>query len=513
MPPFLQTLAKLPARSKLALGGSALAIVLVAFFMLRLASAPSYTTLMSGMDPAQTGKITAALDAQGIPYELQANGAALAVDKSQVAQARVALAGQGISTTGADGQAGFELFDKQKLGASDFQQQVTYQRALEGEIARTIGQVQGVQGAQVQLVLPKDDLFADTASPASAAVMLQGSADALAPGAVRGIAQLTASSVQGLKPENVTITDGTGAMLWPQGDAAGGAGGAGGLASKQAAQGTYERQLEANLDAMLARTLGPGKAQVQVNADLNVDKTTLNSLTYAKKGVPLHVQDDKERLRGTGARAGGTAGTGGNIPTYSAGAGAAGGNSNYQKSSKTTDFGVNKTVARTEKAPGTVQRLQVALVVDQSVSPAVVNNLKQAVASAAGVDPKRGDPPVAVAQMPFAKAPTPKAGPVPVGLLGPLKWAGLGLAALLFCFFMARHLRKREGETLAQPSWLTTIEEPVALAELERTREPVPAPADLPDRRPDQGMHQLGQLVEREPERVAAQLRQWMAED
>ncbi len=90
--------------------------------------------LSSGLDPAQTGKITAALDEQGIAYELRANGTALAVDKAQVAQARVALAGQGVAASGGSDE-GWQLFDEQKLGASEMQQKVTYQRALEGEIA------------------------------------------------------------------------------------------------------------------------------------------------------------------------------------------------------------------------------------------------------------------------------------------------------------------------------------------------------------------------------------------
>src|SRR5690349_22846249 len=224
MPPFVETFRALPARSKGIIAVSAVAILAIAFLMLRIAGAPSYTLLSSGLDPAQTGKVTAALDQQGIGYELRNNGTALAVEKGQVAQARVALAGQGVSVSSGS-QPGYELFDNQKLGASNFQDQVTYQRALEGEIARTISGVQGVSSPQVQLVMPQDDLFADTSTPATAAVMLGNSADTLEPGAVRGIAQLVASSVKGLKTENVTITDATGALLWPAGDGSGPAGG------------------------------------------------------------------------------------------------------------------------------------------------------------------------------------------------------------------------------------------------------------------------------------------------
>src|SRR3954447_5619163 len=256
MPPFIQNILALPGKTKALLGVSTFAVLAIAFIMLKVATAPSYALMSTGLDPAQTGKITAALDAQGIGYELRSNGTALAVDKAQVAQARVALAQQGVSAN-AGGNEGWKLFDNQKLGASEMQQQVTYQRALEGEIANTINGVSGVSGAQVQLVLPQDDLFADTATPATAAVMLGNPADTLEGGAVEGIAQLTASSVKGLKKDNVTITDSSGQLLWPQGDGVGGAGGSAG--GKQASEARFDRALESNLNAMLAQTLGPDK--------------------------------------------------------------------------------------------------------------------------------------------------------------------------------------------------------------------------------------------------------------
>ena len=513
MPSFAQTLMQLPTRSKIMLGLGALGVVFVLFFMLRLASAPSYTTLVSAIDPADTGKVTAALDEQGLGYELRANGTTVAVEKASVAQARIALASAGVSGTSGS-QQGFELFDEQKLGASDFQQKVTYQRALEGEIARTVEQVDGVSGAQVQLVLPEDSLFAEEASPATAAVMLTGPSDALEPGAVRGIAQLTASSVKGLKSESVTITDGSGQLLWPQGDDAGAAGGAPG-STKQAAELRYERELKASLDALLTQTLGPGKARVQVNADLNVDRTKREQLQVTGKAVPSVSTTETEKLEGGGAGAGGAAGTAGNIPTYSQGAGGGGADSNYDRKSKTVENIVPKTVTTTEVAPGAVNELQVALVVDKTVPPADFAAIQNAVKGAAGFDAKRGDV-FEAAQLAFAKPPAePKAGPVPVGMLGPLKWVGLGLATLIFMFFMTRSLRKREGDALASPSWLTEIEQPVPLAQLEAPAQQQPQQPTLvlPPREQDRPSQALDQLMDREPDRVAAQVRAWMAED
>jgi flagellar M-ring protein FliF len=513
MPPFVETFRALPTRSKAVIAVSAVAILGIAFLLLRVAGAPSYTMLSSGLDPAQTGKVTAALDEQGIGYELRNNGTALAVEKSQVAQARVTLAGQGVSLNSGSGQ-GFELFDQQKLGASEFQQQVTYQRALEGEIARTIGSMQGVSNPQVQLVLPEDDLFADEATPATAAVMLGNTADTLEPGAVRGMAQLVASSVKGLKTENVTITDSSGALLWPAGD---GTGAAGVAAGKQALEARYARGMEADLNQLLVRTLGAGKAQVKVTADLNADKTSVDQVTYDKKNaVPLKKQGETENLKGAGATAGGTAGTGSNIPTYSTGTGSGGSNSTYKRKTENTDFAVGKKVSRTEVAPGAVKKLNVALLVDKSVPAADFQAVQQAVTSAAGINTARGDT-MQAAQVPFAKLTAPKTGPVPTSLLGPLKWVGIGFASLLFLFFMRRSLRKREGEQLATPAWLTEIEDPMPLAQLEQQTQMMNVPQHptitLPPRAPDTNLQALDQLMEREPERVAAQVKQWMSED
>src|SRR4051812_5933123 len=372
-------------KGRLILAGSVLGIVLVAFLMLRMASAPSYSTVMAGVDPAQTGKITAALDAKGVKYEIQNNGTGSGVDRGQIAEARIALAEKGLPNSA---QPGMELFDKQKLGASDFQQQVTYQRALEGQLAGTIGQIDGVGGATVQLVLPQDQLFQDQQSAAKAAVLLSGSGQSLNPGAVRGIAQLVSGSVKGLALNNVSITDSTGQLLWPN-SAGGATDGQMAATTKQAAEARYAQGEESNLNAMLAQTLGPGKAQVQVNADLNMDQATRDSLRYGPKGVPLQTQKENEQLAGGGG-SGGTAGTPSNtVPSYAGAAGGAG--SNYKHTNGQTTWGVNKDVTRTKIAPGAVNRKSVSVLIDASIPKTQLPAIKQAVQNAAGINTGRGD--------------------------------------------------------------------------------------------------------------------------
>jgi flagellar M-ring protein FliF len=500
--PLRTLLANTTPKGKAVMAASAVALVVLMVVMFKVASAPSYATMLTGLDPAETGKITAALDEKGVGYELKNNGTALAVVKGQIPQARIALAEKGLP---GKGQPGFELFDKQKLGASDFQQKVTYQRALEGQIASTIGQVQGVSGAQVSLVLPEDQLFSEEQSPATAAVLLSGSSTGLDPSAVRGIASLVASSVKGLKPQNVSITDSTGQLLWPNGDSAAATGGG---VNKLTAQSRYNAQLQGSLDAMLAQTVGPGKAHAQVSSDLNVDQSTLDKLTYAKKGIPLKQTEETERLRGGGGGAGGAAGSASNLPGY-AQSGAGGGNSNYQRKSTQTDFGVDKTVQRTKVAPGQVNRLSVGLVVDKAVPPAQVAQLKNAVSAAAGIDPKRGDV-LNVSQVAFAKPQAAPAASPAAGILGYAKYAAAGLGLLLFLFFVTRHLKRRERESLGEPTWLRQIEAPTTLADLEAGRT-TRMPGEIPARSPTR----LGAetIAENDPERVAQQIRTWMQED
>jgi flagellar M-ring protein FliF len=510
MPALLQ---QMTTRGKLVLGASALGIAVVAFMLFRLAAAPSYTTVMTGLDPAETGKITAALDEKGIGYELRNNGTALAVDKAMTAQTQVALAESGLGG-GAGKQPGYELLADQKLGASDLQQRATYQRALEGELSNTIGQIQGVNSAQVRLTLPEDELFSDEAKPTTAAVLLGSGATDLEPASVRGIANLVSSSVEGLKPANVTITDGTGRMVWPQGE---GAAGGEGLAStsKLAAEAKYANQLESSLNAMLLRTVGPDKAQVKVTADLDVDQVKQKQLKYGRRGTPLESSEETEELEGQGGVAGG-AGTRANIPTYQA-AGAAGGASNYEKRSAQTKFGVDKTITDSVRAPGAVNRLDVSLVLDRSLAPQRAE-LERAIAGAAGVQEERGDT-LSVSQLTFAEQPGAEkpSGPVPADAIGLAKYVGLGLASLIFLFFVGRHLRRREDEALmGEPMWLRQIEAPTSLSQLEAMRgggsDAGAGAAGLPDAA-SSSRQRVEEAVRKEPERVAAHVRTWMAED
>jgi flagellar M-ring protein FliF len=507
--PIAQLASRLSPRGWLIAGGSLVGSVVLIYLFLHMVSQPSYSTLASGLNPAQTGKMTSALDQQGIGYQLQNNGTALAVPSNETARARVALASAGVLGSS---HTNLSLFEKQSLGESNFQQQVNYQRAMQGQLEETIDNVQGVSGAQVQLVLPSPQaqLFASSQTPASAAVLLSGTTS-LEPASVKGIAQLVASSVPGLSVSKVTITDGTGQLLWP----APGSESGGGESGKQAAQARYDATTAANLNGMLAQTLGPGKAQVQVAANLNVNQTTQETLTYGKAGVPLTQSKDLETLAGNGSGGAGATGTA-NIPAYAQTG--AGGKSNYKHEITNTALGVNKTVTHSTVAPGEIENEHVSVLLDKSVPAASLPAIREAVTNAAGLQTKRGDT-LSVGQMAFAKTTAPAASATS-GMLGYAKYALIGLASLLFLFFTTRSLRKREETDIDnEPVWLRELELPVRLSELERETSPPAAPqqaapaavgiggGDAPVRQ------RVEQLAESNPDRVAQQLRTWMQED
>src|SRR3954451_2764753 len=237
----------LELRAQVALVASAIAVLATGYFLFSLASKPSYSVVASGLTATEGGDVANSLESAGIAYELRDGGGTIAVQASDVTRARVQLAQDNLPNGGHDG---FELFDSKSLGSTDFEQKVKYQRALEGEIARTVESVDGVRSAQVQLVLPKQSLFLDDGTSASAAVLLQ-SGGMLDGAAVAGIARLVSSSVEGLKSDQVTITDETGSLLWPSATA-----GAGTSASRLQAEQQYSNSVSAQIDSMLASTLG-----------------------------------------------------------------------------------------------------------------------------------------------------------------------------------------------------------------------------------------------------------------
>lgn len=502
-------------RGQLGVAASALMVIVTLFFLFQMAGKASYTTLTSGLTAAESSQIAKALDSAGIKYQLANGGTEIAVLSGTESKARLALADKNLPN---GGHVGWELFDKSKLGQTDFQQKVQYQRALEGEIARTVEQIQGVQSADVQLVIPDDALFLSDQTKATASVLVNGGSG-LDANTIAGIAHLTSSAVKGLNADSVTITDETGTMLWPRN----GAGSGLSATAKLEAETRYASQLSSQINAMLASTLGANKAQVRIHADLNVDQSTLDKVTYAKTGTALSTKTDTETLKAQGTAATAPSGSSSNIPSYGTSTGTStNGNSDYNHEVASTDFGVDKTVSHTVVAPGGVNKLDVALMVDQSIPAAQVAALQKSVAAMAGVTPARGDT-LAVTTLAFAAQPkstaAPAAGglPIPPAFAGLLKWVGVLLGSGVFLFLLRKNLKRREGEGVSiEPTWLREIERSVPVHALEAGGGHAALPLEINVEPEAERRHQLKtqvqELARANPEQIALQINQWMRE-
>ncbi|HTB22093.1 MAG TPA: flagellar basal-body MS-ring/collar protein FliF [bacterium] len=377
-------------------------------YLLYNGAQPRYRTLYANLSARDAGVLAQKLKADNVEYRVGADGTSLEVPEEQLYDERLNLASQNLPLGGG---VGFEVFDKNNFGVTDFTQQVDYQRALEGELSRTISHLSEVSEARVHLVLPKPELYSAREKDATASVVVDLRDDAqLSTEQIRGIVMLVSASVEGLDPKNVTLLDSHGDVLSDaiRDDLAdeaadsqpAGADGAvtGGRLLKQTngqleVQERFEHDLEQRVAGMLDRVLGPNRAAVRVTAELNFDQSEENSETYEpvanNEGLPRSTERNVESYTGTGTLPGGVPGTESNIPGYQAQYATAS-NSSYTKSEDLVNYEMNKKVAKVVEAPGSVKRLSIAVMVD-SLQPQQVDSIRQAVIAAAGLDTARGD--------------------------------------------------------------------------------------------------------------------------
>ena len=347
------------------------------------AATPSYSPLYTDLDSADAAAVTEELTSAGVSYKLADGGRTVMVPKGELYDQRIALSGKGLPSSG---NSGFALLDKQGITASEFRQRVDFQRALSGELATTIESIEDVQSATVNLVIPEEDLFASDDQKASASVLVQTKANAaLAPGTVQSILHLVSSSVEGLTPANVTISDTDGRLLIAPGEE-----GSNAAMSDARAQQTveYERQVAAKVKELLAAVVGSKGVVVQVKAELDFDKreTTVESFENPD-GVVAQESTSEETLVGTEA-----ATTGGVLGTDPTAVTIPGGTSDFSKTEESTVFAPSKTTESTTAAPGTVKRQTVSVFIDSNANSGVaLADIQQQVEAAAGIDAARGD--------------------------------------------------------------------------------------------------------------------------
>src|SRR5690242_10397809 len=278
---MLQSLRNL-GPTRLAAIGAVLAATIGFFVFIssRLAT-PSYGLLYSDLDTRDSGEIVQKLEALGVPYQLKADGAQILVPTDQVARLRIAMAESDLPH---GGSVGYEIFDKgEPLGTSSFLQNVNRLRALEGELARTISAIDTVEAARVHLVLPQRELFSRDKQESSASIVIKTRGAArLGKMQVAAIQHLVAAAVPGLRPGRVSIVDSEGNLL-ARGTDTGADPATGGL-SVEEMRSNYETRLARSVEEMLERSVGPGKARVEVRADMDFDRVTTNSESFDPDG-------------------------------------------------------------------------------------------------------------------------------------------------------------------------------------------------------------------------------------
>lgn len=374
------------------------AAVLVAV-MLRMGSEPN-ALLYSNLDLREAAEITSALDQAGIRYEARGDGSTIMVPRDEVGTARLMLASRGLVTSGS---VGYELFDSQSpLGQTEFQQNMNRKRAIEGEIARTLMSMRGVNSARVLIALPERQMFQQQADPVTASVTLDTGGRQLTSQEIAAIQQLVATAVTGLRPDRVTIVDSNNRLLAAGGESEG-------FTSAIAAERKteIETRLRQTILDIVEGVVGPGAARVQVTAEIDQSRQTVQSQQFDPDGQVVRSTSVSESSSedSEGADAGGVTALA-NIPEGEGQAlAAAGPRSRSGDTSETTNYEISNTVTTTVREPGAIRKLSVAVAVNGIWTPAAdggeptyqprsdeeMEQIRQLVRSAMGYDAERGD--------------------------------------------------------------------------------------------------------------------------
>ena len=429
-----------------------------ALFALTMNLGEPKALLYSNLDLREAGSITQALDQAGVKYELKGDGSTIMVARDKVAATRLMLSSKGLPTAGS---VGYEIFDESNaLGQTDFVQQLNRQRALEGELARTIRSLNGVTFARVHLVLPKRQLFEESAEEPSASVTIGVGGRDPTNEQVRAVQNLVAGAVPRMTAARVTVVDQHGKTL-----SAGGESFAGEAADGR--KNEVEQRIAKTVKQMVESVVGPGKARVNVAAELDLARVTVQQETFDPEGqVVRSEQTVEESANENEANANGAVTADANIPGGGLGGEQGGINSASGRTESTTNYEISKTIRTEVQEPGRIQRLSVAVAVD-GVRPIGADGqpgeyaprseeemarIEQLVRTAVGFNEARGDQ-VTVVNVAFdpvntgqgAEAGNPLTNFDKNDIMRAVELAVLALVALLIIFFVVRPLLKNVG--------------------------------------------------------------------
>ncbi|MCE3247620.1 MAG: fliF [Geminicoccaceae bacterium] len=397
---------------------SATALALLAFFayLVLRAIEPSYSLLYGALELDDSAQIVGRLEAIGVPFRLQGDGEAVLVPADQALRLRMMLAEEGLPR---GGSVGNEIFDQTSaLGTTNFLANVNLRRALEGELARTIAALADVRSARVHLVLPQRELFRrDQIEPSASVTLRMLGGRRLSRRQVMAVQHLVAAAVPGLVPERITLVDDQGTLL-----ARGGDGAIEGALPSQAEElrTLYEERLKRTIEQLLERSLGPGRVQAEVSAELDLDQITTTEETFDPEGQVVRSTQTVEEESQSAERDDDDAVTvGNNLPNAAAETPASGraASENATRTEETINYEISRKVRNQTQVGGRVRRLSVAVLVDGKSTPNEAGEpvysprdadelaqIESLVRSAIGFDATRGDV-VEVKNMPFSAPP------------------------------------------------------------------------------------------------------------
>jgi flagellar M-ring protein FliF len=443
------------------LGGAALVVGVIIFFGHLLAT-PDYKPLMTGMEPADSQALASRLAAKSIAYQISQDGKTVSVPADKLDSSRLEIASEGMPHSG---RLGFELFDKLNWGQTEFDEKVNYQRALEGELERTIQTLRDVESARVHLVMPTDSVFLDREREAKASVILRLRSRQLSEQTQRSIASLVSGAVDKLSPQNVTITDADTNQPF--------------LSHRPGS--ISDAELEDQLSKRLVSTLEPVVGAQRIRASVNVEYDTStseeNQETYdPKSAVAVTMQTSEEKTSGGGTDSG-VPGTASNVPSATPPA-----KTDEQdvddtvQSSKTQNatYAIDKVVRHILQPVGRIRRISAALLVDDAVenqqangktsearrkrTPEELKQIEVLAAAVIGLDEKRGDT-LAVQNLSFQQLPeqTP-ASPSKVDRIrvivndwsSLIRYAGILVLFMLTYVLLLRPIKKQALSALSQ---------------------------------------------------------------
>ncbi|MDP7012281.1 MAG: flagellar basal-body MS-ring/collar protein FliF [Verrucomicrobiota bacterium] len=343
-----------------------------------------YSLLYGNLDAAEAGRVTQALDASSVKYKISQGGGSIYVSSSQVHQMRMQLATQGIPK--AEG-IGYELLDKNTLGMSDFMQHANYNRAVQGELARTIAKFNGIDSARVMIVSPENRLLIDPGRHATASVFLtMRRMSRPSSETVDAIQMLVANSIEGLSVNHVSVVDNSGNVLSIHDEE-------GSLvavtSSRLRARQELENYLGKKVESMLEKVVGPGNVVARVSADINTDSETITQEIYDPelKAIETESTITEQNIEPV-AQPGGPAGVTPNIATGGANTQIAAASTNqvgFLKEDISSEYAVSKSMTNKVVLPGQIKELNAAIFVNTTNPPAgLVTSLHTAAVLALG---------------------------------------------------------------------------------------------------------------------------------